>query len=287
MLCEINASALVTLFFHFMVSLSSTVDAFITRKQRGVKQYRRVTWNRIWYRTLTVMQKAFSLVNSRLLPFLFFLLTQQLSTFAQYKQTETKTLDSFKNANPIVEKVNSFAATPTFFAALRIIKDSADSDSLHEHIIAFGRDSEGNLIRSPISTGSKSSSIVPTVLNAFADLHTHPSGTPPSSGDLYGLLRQHRKDSRNDMRFVLLPDGSLYAFVVSDTAAAAAFYRKFPLQQVPGYSLLFPDALLNEYREMIYRDRIKEERAMAFILRKYNAGVSLLKWEGSGAFKLI
>lgn len=195
--------------------------------------------------------------------------------------------DPCEQARPAVEKANIFLATALFSSALHSISDSALADPLHEHIVSFGKDTEGEIIVSPIATGGKSSSMVPRVANAFADLHNHPNHTPPSSGDLYGLLQQFKKDKNYCMRFVFDPSGVLYALAISDTAAANLFWKKFPSQQTAGYSPLFPDSLLTEYRDIIYRYGAKEELAMAYMLEKYVAGVSLLKQEKGGNFKML
>lgn len=231
------------------------------------------------------MRKTFFSVCSRLL--FLFILTSQATAFAQYEQHQIAVPDFCQQAKTTVEKANSFTVNFIFSSVLHSIKDSANADPLHEHIVAFGKDSGEKIIASPITTGAESNSIVPIVLNAFADLHTHPNGTPPSSGDLYGLLRQHQKDNSYDMRFVLLPNGNLYAFVISDAVAARTFYEKFPPQQTPGYSPLFPDSLFNEYREIIYRYGAKEELAMAYMLQKYNSGILFLKQDDKAIFRML
>jgi hypothetical protein len=138
-----------------------------------------------------------------------------------------------------------------------------------------------------MGSGGQSNGIVPEVANAFADLHNHPKNTPPSSGDLYGLIRKNRNNALYDTRFVLTPGGTLYALVITDTAAAQAFLHQFPPQQYPGYSPLFPDALLNEYRDVIHLYGAKEELAMAHVLVKYSTGVILLKQSTDGMFRML
>ena len=44
---------------------------------------------------------------------------------------------------------------------------------------------------------------------------------------------------------------------------------------------------MDEAREMKYQDHCTDEMVMAFILEKYNAGVSLLKQDSNGNFNKI
>ena len=151
----------------------------------------------------------------------------------------------------------------------------------------FGKDSLNAVTVSPIGKGNKSNGVVPVMPNGFADLHNHPKNTPPSSGDLYGLLLKNRLNTGYDMRYILTAAGAVYVLVVMDTTAARLFASKYPQQQVPGYSPLFPDALLNEYREIHYRYGVAEELVMPYILEKYATGVFLLKQSGDGDFAVL
>ena len=187
-------------------------------------------------------------------------------------------------ARPFVEKVTNFSRTAIFHAALITIQNKAGTAPGQEHTIAFGMDYTGNVISTDASTGERSRSRVPAISNGFADLHNHLRNTPPSSGDLYGLMRQNKKNRRYGTRYVITGAGNIYAFVVTDTSAASAFLLKYPPQQETGYSPLFPDALLDEYRDIQYKYGASEEMAMAYLLENYAAGVSLLKQEENGVF---
>jgi len=212
-------------------------------------------------------------------------------------KTQSRTLSSPKKsgtlnseceeAKRVAKEITDFSLTISFREAFRQVKEKAKHDPLHEHIISFGKDSTNEIILSAVATGSRSSGLVPTVSNAFADLHNHPNNTPPSSGDLYGLLRKNSGDYRHVMRFILTAGGTLYAFVVTDTAAVRRFLNRYPPQQTLGYSPLFPDALLDEYREMIQRYGASEEMAMAYLLEKYEVGAALIKQSSDGSFKIL
>ena len=186
-----------------------------------------------------------------------------------------------------VTKATEFSKTAPFQLAMAEVKEHMQLDPSREYTITFGKDSLNAVTVSPIGKGNKSNGVVPVMPNGFADLHNHPKNTPPSSGDLYGLLLKNRLNTRYDMRYILTAAGAVYVLVVMDTTAARLFASKYPQQQVPGYSPLFPDALLNEYREIHYRYGVAEELVMPYILEKYATGVFLLKQSGDGDFAVL
>ena len=49
----------------------------------------------------------------------------------------------------------------------------------------------------------------------------------------------------------------------------------------------FPVAIVDEFREIKYQFNGTDEMAMAFILEKYHAGISLLKQDSNGVFKIL
>jgi hypothetical protein len=193
------------------------------------------------------------------------------------------------------EEAKNGAATATMFvrdslynAALANIKTAFALDK-HEHCISFGKDDAGNIISSTLSGGGAISSKVPTITNAFADLHNHPNNIPPDAGDYYGLININKNNAGYKTRFVVTPGGTVYALLVTNIAAALAFTAKYPNQPPafvggpPG----FPVAIVDESREMKYQHNCTDEMVLAFILEKYNTGVSLLKQHGDGGFKKI
>jgi hypothetical protein len=177
----------------------------------------------------------------------------------------------------IAQRIDRFTATPVFQQALTALQDSLRTGRAQESSVSFGRNNRGDTILSAIVSGGRSSAPVPPVENAFADLHTHPSNTPPSSGDVYGLLEKRNKTPGYTQRFVLTGNGTLYVLFVQDTALAALFLRRYPPQRLAGFSPLFPEPLLDEFREIRYGQGVAEELAMARILDKYKAGVILFR----------
>lgn len=88
-------------------------------------------------------------------------------------------------------------------------------------------------------------------------------------------------------KYVTLPNGNMYALVITNPARASGFKIKYPSAQIGGYAPDFPEALADEFNNCYsYFNQIlsqsKEDAnasALAFILDKYNAGVALLKYE--------
>lgn len=183
-------------------------------------------------------------------------------------------------------KVTAFAQTTIFNAALNRINSSFSSDG-KEHSIAFGKDINGDSISSEISVGEAKSGIVPGVDNGLADLHNHPRNYPPDAGDLYGLISFNKKQSSYNMRFIVTQNKTMYALVITDPEQASLFTIKYPRTPpaCPGCSPTFPEAIVDEFRELKYVYGCTDEMAMAFILEKYNAGVALLKMDGSGNWR--
>jgi hypothetical protein len=180
-------------------------------------------------------------------------------------------------AKKIAAEISVFMTTPVFQQAFKSLKDSLLTGQAKEFSVSFGRNNRGDTILSAILSGGRSSAPIPAVQNAFADLHTHLRNTPPSSGDVYGLLERGARSPGYTRRFVLTASGTLYTLFVMDTAAAAAFLHAYPPQRKAGYSPLFPTALLDEFRELLYGKMMEEATAMACILEKYGAGVLLFR----------
>jgi hypothetical protein len=196
--------------------------------------------------------------------------------------------DPCEEAKAGIDAANALSKTIKFDSALHSIQKAFSADE-KEHVVAFGRDNDNNIITSPLKEGKQNTGIVPKVPNAFADLHNHPGNHPPDAGDLYGLLDINKKQSNYDMRFIITQNKTLYALVVTNPAAADSFNVKFPrdLTGCENCSPKFPESIVDEFREMKYGYGCTDEMALAFILEKYNAGISLLKRDSHGNFNKL
>ncbi len=190
------------------------------------------------------------------------------------------------------ENIKHAAAAVTLFTKdslykLALSEINKVSFDKNEHCISFGKDTAGNMISSAMLGGGATSGKVPAIANAFADLHNHPNNLPPDAGDLYGLINMNKKNPGYKTRFVVTVNGTMYALLVTDTAAAFAFTRKYPPQPPAGGQPAFPVELVDESREMKYKYDCTDEMVLAFILEKYDTGLSLLKQVSNGIFSKI
>lgn len=181
-----------------------------------------------------------------------------------------------------------FCRDSVYINAFNGIRQACQSDQ-KEHVVVFGRDEQHKVISSVITDGTASSGTLKPVNRAFADLHNHPNDTPPDAGDLYGLLDINLQYPAHASRYVVTKSSVVYLLLVTNPGAAKAFNKVCP-RQLPaanGLQPSFPAAVVDEFRELKYRYACTDETAMAFILEKYNAGISLLKQFDNGDFKKI
>jgi hypothetical protein len=164
-----------------------------------------------------------------------------------------------------------------------------------EHAITFGRDSLSGICASPMASGDATNGRVNSNWpGAFADIHNHLNDQPPSAGDLYNLIKISSNRQGYNTRFVITPGGFLYALYVYDMELAKAFVAKYPLEQSPGFSPRFPEPVFDDIDKITMyfeshgvRPLLACERAMAFVLDRYKAGVVLLKQDSIGNFKVL
>jgi hypothetical protein len=180
-----------------------------------------------------------------------------------------------------------------FLSAKLSIQEAAKDR--RERSVTFGRDVIGNITVSPVVNGDTTNGTVSANWpGAFADMHNHRNNQPPSAGDLYFLARINNKHAGYNIRFVLTAGGSIYALYLYNLKLANDFIALYPLEQSQGFSPRFPEPIFDEvdkvriYFESIGSSKlVAQERAMAFVLDKYNTGVALLKQDSDGNFKKL
>lgn len=179
---------------------------------------------------------------------------------------------------PQLDTALRFVKDSIFINAVQQIKNAAGHNPV-EHCIAFGKDSLSKYITSNIAEGNISSSKVPAILNAFADLHNHNNSLPPDAGDLYGLVSICSNNPRYTTRFVITANGILYALIIVNRKAAINFSECYPAQipVSPGFQPTFPEKIVDEFRELKYRGLQADNQVLNCILKKYNTGVLLKK----------
>ncbi|MGC4235328.1 MAG: hypothetical protein QM594_20320 [Niabella sp.] len=208
---------------------------------------------------------------------------------------DTTLLDLCVEAKAAALAVTTLSKSLAYSSAVTDLKNAEATDH-KEHVVSFGKDSAGSIIRSAINTGNINSGTIPHIMNRFADIHIHTNEKPPSSGDLYGFISQALADT-NYLRYILTPEGLVYAFALINKPAAIRFNMLYP--QRPGiktsnkdglittYQPVFPQQLVDEFNQIKGWGGATDEAAMAFILLKYKTGVALLKQDTDGKFKRL
>lgn len=199
--------------------------------------------------------------------------------------SESTTDDFCAKARACIVIVSGFVKTFAFSSAISSLEKQSVQNPEREYTISFGRTADDSIVATAPKPGNVSNGVLPEITNAFADLHNHPKNTVPSSGDVYGLLMKNKRSANYQLRFISNSNQILYALCVADTLKAREFLKRYPPQQTPGYSPLFPDKLLDEYRELIQRHKIPEEMVMVHMLEKYKTGIVLLKQDSSAVFQ--
>lgn len=198
--------------------------------------------------------------------------------------------DPCTQAQPAATAAANLSQNSAFTTAKSQIQTAASDGN--EHGIVFGRDANGNIITSQMTTGSSSvGTLNSNISGAFADLHNHPDNTSPSAGDLYGFINHNGYDAR----YVITQNGTIYALVVLDRTLSNTFVTNHPKYQNPGYPDDFPDPIYTDFTDLKsylinisgLSSGIADEMAMAFVLSKYNTGVALLKQDGNENFKRL
>ncbi|MFT3904237.1 MAG: hypothetical protein QM727_13765 [Niabella sp.] len=201
-----------------------------------------------------------------------------------------------KGFNPCEEarvaskNATTFAASEAYLSALRKINSAARDGK--EHGVVFGKDANGKIVTSGISSGSFNAATLPDIHFRFADMHNHPNNAPPHSGDIYGFMRL-AIETRGYMRFIVTANHTVFCLIPIDKNKAANFLNAYPPR--PGikdsitgiqYQPTFPEQIIDEISEMKSWGAT-EESAIAFILEKYQTGVAILKQNPQGVFKRL
>jgi len=195
----------------------------------------------------------------------------------------------------VIDPCETATATTTLskdanFTSAKTSIQTAATDGF-EHSITLGKDANSAINQAPMNSGNQQYMVSTnyTWPGAIAALHNHPNNTPLSVGDIYASVRLNEKSSNFATTFVLT-NGETYGIVVTNLALAQAFVKTYPADQLPGYNPEFPDIIFDQMLSLVDNLGSSIEgrtTAMAFVLDKYNAGITLLKQDSSGDFKPI
>ncbi|WP_343589343.1 hypothetical protein [Flavobacterium sp.] len=185
----------------------------------------------------------------------------------------------------VAKELTSLAANQTYQKAVVNIKTAA-VDKL-EHSITLGK-TNGQITASAMENGLPGEVYVTSNWpGAFTVLHNHPNNTPPSGGDIYAIARLNKNNS-NFYSCFAIAGGEMYAIAITDLAAAQEFSARYLVNRAPGDDGEYPEFMTNEI--MIVWRRMKsytvesEAKAKAFVVNKYNAGITFFKQNGDGIF---
>jgi hypothetical protein len=204
------------------------------------------------------------------------------------------TQDPCTEAKALADLATNLSKNSSYITAKSNIQSAAADGN--EHYVIFGKDANGNITASPMSNvGTTGGNINVDWPGGFADLHNHPDYVVPSPGDFYGLVDLNNSHTDWNTRFVVTPDGSVYALVVVDLAKAVAWVAQNPKNQVqgspPDFPVLIGDDLAEARSYLIHIEGLDEliadEMAMSLVLDKYDTGVALLKQDSNGDFKRL
>lgn len=179
-----------------------------------------------------------------------------------------------------------------------------------EYGLKVGKNSNGtysfsNLVEGTPSSTPLNNAILPSG-NYLADGHSHAGGFgDPSAGDFYGMLNQLTTNDFFQYRFVYGNDfgtPEVYALILTNKYLAMTFLSTYPQNQnynENSHSFLESSSVgtdffqannyanagtfVNETNEFYNSGAL----AMAYILDKYNTGISLAKVDASGNLKKL
>lgn len=189
-----------------------------------------------------------------------------------------------------VEKANDLYKKEDVKNAQTKIKVAAAKNG-KENMVAFGsRMPNGTVESTGVQEGNLDGGVVTNpYAYPVADIHNHPNNKPPSTGDVYSMMKYHLQHNTFSTRYVLSSDGTLYALVITDTQAIREFLSKYPpsitANPKGGSFINFPQELFEKYTDL--QMDFSESGALSYILNEYNAGISLVKMDGSGRFRNI
>ncbi|MCD0476180.1 hypothetical protein LPB87_17440, partial [Flavobacterium sp. EDS] len=200
----------------------------------------------------------------------------------------SSSIGNTENPCDTAKSTTANAKSPAYISAKsNIIKASADG---LEHSITLGKDANGNITQAPMSNGSSEKVKVNTTwAGAFGAMHNHPNQTPVSGGDIYAAVTLNTGNSNFTTSFILTK-GETYAIVVTDLAAAQVFTASYPADISPIYPPEFPEFIFDQIsfiRSKLGESNEVRTMAIASVLDKYNAGITLMRQDSDGQFNPI
>lgn len=196
--------------------------------------------------------------------------------------------DNKKDPCIVAKELTTLAASPVFKKAVQDIRNKPDFYYL-EYGISLGKNSGGQIYASTMNSGDEIEVPVNhTMEGFFINLHNHPNGSTHSGRDLSNATL-FNKFYRNYMgSFVLPHTEQVYVAVITDLAAAQAFAAKYltdPKTNEPAhYPYFMRKQIASVYEKMNSHGIESDYRAHAFVVNKYNAGITFFQQNNKGSF---
>ena len=217
--------------------------------------------------------------------------------------------DPCKKAKIPTNNVNNILHTSTISSELNALKQYAANDH-YEYGTAIISTGTTIIAQDPYSNNDPNdpghfSINVPSIGDYLASAHSHPShgAPPPSVRDLYNTLQSSQQYLTFQSAFVFSSNGTIYAFVITDRDKAIEFLATYPfLDNTKDEGRMFNtnnvlgidfNEVYNNYmtgRLPAYSGNSQTdglESGYAYVLEKYNSGISLAKTDGNGNLKAL
>ena len=148
-------------------------------------------------------------------------------------------------------------------------------------------------------TATSNTSSLTYSLDTEASVHTHPNNGTFSPQDLFVLISTNIWNDHMDDSYILCADGNVYNLHIDDYQAAYNFFQNFPSTNSDGSfstSTAFGQDFTDIQTDIGYNQgydpygtnrNIDGGFAWAYVLDKYNVGVSISKQESDGSFKKL
>lgn len=215
--------------------------------------------------------------------------------------------DPCEKAKTPVNNVNNILHATTISSEINALKGYA-ANNHYEYGSAIVSTGSSIIAQDPYSNNNSEdpgsvSIIVPSIGDYLAAAHTHPRLPPPSVRDLYSTLGYAKNYPTFQASYIVTKDGTIYAFVITDREKALAFLTAYPfsdnttdegrifnIKNTVGIDF---NEIYNNYmtgRLLPYSGPENEqndglESALAYVLDKYDLGITIAKTDSKGDLK--
>lgn len=216
-------------------------------------------------------------------------------------KTDPCTKTSITNANSILKNTEVQSKMDAVLKGKR--------NATNEFAVSVGKNTNGSYSVTPPKEGTPKEGTVPPVLsgNYVADGHTHPDGHygTPSAGDFYNFILRFPNNPYLQSRFVYgsnYGEAEVYALVVYNKTLAQNFVNVYPMSAnynettnmfigSSAIGIAFDRAVnyssggtIQSNTDELYSH---SALAMAYVLDKFNTGISLAKVDANGNLKRL